>query len=322
MRKRTVRDLGTIVGIIVVLLGVVAINYMTRQRNLKERMIAWREQIEQNRERKGLDLLPWSLLEKTKGNMRRGPRFADELLLWENKKVDLVGFMIPSDKFREMEEFLLLPMPIECYFCQAPPMRDILLVQMKEGHTAELYNEPILLNGRLQLNHGPDNKFFYVVKEAVLGPGEKDTRLTRKHMSELHAGHYQAARLAEELAKQKLLEGQEPPKPKGPETDQDAQKAAERERIATENLLTAELFFDGNLKEDGVEVIPHSGVQYKILESGEGRKPQLHGRVKCHYRGTLLDGTEFDNSYERDKAAVFPRQQGDPRLDRRPHAHA
>ncbi|HOZ49470.1 MAG TPA: FKBP-type peptidyl-prolyl cis-trans isomerase [Candidatus Hydrogenedentes bacterium] len=302
MRKRAIRDLGTIGIIILILCSVVVLNYLTRQKSLKERMIEWRKQIEEHRETKGLDLLPWSLLERTKGSVKRGPTFAAELLLWDNKLVDLVGFMVPSEDFRKMKEFLLLPMPIACYFCQAPPPRDIILVQMEEGTLADLYNEPILLHGRLVLNQGPDTKFFYTIKDAGFGPGEKDIKLTLKSMSDEHAAHYRAAKLAEEMAKEKLIEGEAPPSAESLEED----KAAEMSRTAKENLLAAEIFLEENAKQDGIHLIEHSGgVQYEVLKEGAGRTPTIHGKVKTHYRGTLLDGTEFDNSYERGNPVVF-----------------
>jgi FKBP-type peptidyl-prolyl cis-trans isomerase FklB len=49
-----------------------------------------------------------------------------------------------------------------------------------------------------------------------------------------------------------------------------------------------------------------SGLQYKILNAGAGRKPALGDTVVCQYRGTLIDGTEFDSSYARNQAATFP----------------
>jgi FKBP-type peptidyl-prolyl cis-trans isomerase FklB len=47
-------------------------------------------------------------------------------------------------------------------------------------------------------------------------------------------------------------------------------------------------------------------LQYKILKSGDGPKPTKEQTVKCHYRGTLIDGTEFDSSYKRGEPTEFP----------------
>jgi len=49
-----------------------------------------------------------------------------------------------------------------------------------------------------------------------------------------------------------------------------------------------------------------SGLQYSVIRMGEGKKPKSTDRVKVHYQGTLIDGTEFDSSYKRGEPAVFP----------------
>ena len=64
-------------------------------------------------------------------------------------------------------------------------------------------------------------------------------------------------------------------------------------------------FLAKNAKRDGI-IVTDSGLQYEVLKSGEGRKPKATDTVKVHYFGTLLDGTEFDSSYSRNKPASFP----------------
>jgi FKBP-type peptidyl-prolyl cis-trans isomerase FklB len=60
-----------------------------------------------------------------------------------------------------------------------------------------------------------------------------------------------------------------------------------------------------NSQKEGVVSLP-SGLQYKVLKSGNGgAKPSRSSRVTCHYRGTLIDGTEFDSSYSRGQPATF-----------------
>ena len=49
-----------------------------------------------------------------------------------------------------------------------------------------------------------------------------------------------------------------------------------------------------------------SGLQYKVLRGGNGRKPAATDSVKCHYEGRLIDGTVFDSSYRRGEPATFP----------------
>jgi FKBP-type peptidyl-prolyl cis-trans isomerase FklB len=63
-------------------------------------------------------------------------------------------------------------------------------------------------------------------------------------------------------------------------------------------------FLDENSKKEGVVVLP-SGLQYKILVKGDGPSPKPEDKVSVHYTGTLIDGTKFDSSYDRNAPAVF-----------------
>lgn len=60
-----------------------------------------------------------------------------------------------------------------------------------------------------------------------------------------------------------------------------------------------------NKKKEGVKTLP-SGLQYRVLKQGTGKSPQATDSVTVNYRGTLVDGTQFDNSYERGQPATFP----------------
>ena len=72
-----------------------------------------------------------------------------------------------------------------------------------------------------------------------------------------------------------------------------------------ENIAEGAAFLAKNKKNDGV-VETASGLQYQILEPGEGENPKATDSVTVHYRGTLLDGTEFDSSHKRGQPATFP----------------
>ena len=76
-----------------------------------------------------------------------------------------------------------------------------------------------------------------------------------------------------------------------------AQKRAERAKLAEQNEKEGKEFLEANAKAEGVVTL-ESGLQYKILKKGNGEKPTIKDRVKVNYRGTLLDGTEFDASKE------------------------
>ena len=66
-----------------------------------------------------------------------------------------------------------------------------------------------------------------------------------------------------------------------------------------------ERFLAENTKKEGVTVLP-SGLQYTVIKEGNGSKPKATDKVKCHYEGTLPNGTVFDSSYRRGEPAVFP----------------
>ena len=76
-------------------------------------------------------------------------------------------------------------------------------------------------------------------------------------------------------------------------------------RIAEHNKAEGAAFLAANKKKAGVKTLP-SGLQYKVLKQGTGATPKATDIVTTHYRGTLLDGTEFDSSYRRNQPAEFP----------------
>jgi len=79
---------------------------------------------------------------------------------------------------------------------------------------------------------------------------------------------------------------------------------AKMEEVAAENKKAGDAFLAENKTKDGVVTLP-SGLQYKILTAGTGPKPTATDTVVCQYKGTLLDGTEFDSSYKRGQPATF-----------------
>ncbi len=79
---------------------------------------------------------------------------------------------------------------------------------------------------------------------------------------------------------------------------------AKMEEMSRNNLSAAENFLKDNATKEGVMSTP-SGLQYKVITEGSGRKPTAESEVVVHYRGRLLDGTVFDSSFERGEPAVF-----------------
>ena len=84
-----------------------------------------------------------------------------------------------------------------------------------------------------------------------------------------------------------------------------ARAQEQRRQIAEKNKKEGEAYLAANGKKEGVVTLP-SGLQYKVIRSGDGPSPKETDSVETHYRGTLIDGTEFDSSYKREQTAVFP----------------
>ena len=82
-----------------------------------------------------------------------------------------------------------------------------------------------------------------------------------------------------------------------------AQKKLEQQ-LAAKHLAEGQTFLAENAKKDGV-VSLRSGLQYKVIKEGTGKAPGLKDTVSVNYRGTLIDGTEFDNSYKRNEPTTF-----------------
>lgn len=76
------------------------------------------------------------------------------------------------------------------------------------------------------------------------------------------------------------------------------------EELSDENQKAGKKYLAANKKKPGIVELP-SGLQYRIVEEGSGEKPVSSDTVKVHYRGTLIDGTEFDSSYARGEPATF-----------------
>ncbi len=83
------------------------------------------------------------------------------------------------------------------------------------------------------------------------------------------------------------------------------QMAEKRATLEQRNLESSQAFLEANKKKDGV-VVRDSGLQYKVLTGGNGKQPKAGDTVTVHYRGTLVNGTEFDSSLARGQPYTFP----------------
>jgi len=84
-----------------------------------------------------------------------------------------------------------------------------------------------------------------------------------------------------------------------------AKMMAKRSAKGKEDEAAGQKFLAANKKKKNVKVTK-SGLQYEILKAGKGKSPKGNDRVRVQYKGTLIDGTEFDSSYKRNKPAEFP----------------
>ena len=83
------------------------------------------------------------------------------------------------------------------------------------------------------------------------------------------------------------------------------QQQEKAQEASAKNKTEGAAFLAANKSKDGVVTLP-SGLQYKILTAGTGPKPTASDSVKCNYKGTLINGTEFDSSYKTGKPVTFP----------------
>lgn len=89
---------------------------------------------------------------------------------------------------------------------------------------------------------------------------------------------------------------------------QEEKLKAEQEEKGKAAKTAGEQYLAENAKKDGVVTLP-SGLQYMVLQEGNGKKPKATDSVKCHYEGFLIDGTVFDSSVQRGEPATFGLQQ-------------
>ena len=115
--------------------------------------------------------------------------------------------------------------------------------------------------------------------------GGKEPKLTPEQLQEVM-----------DVFKQKIMEAQKAEQEK---------VMAEQEKSGATNKTEGEKFLAENKAKEGVKVT-ESGLQYRVITEGKGKKPTADDTVSVHYKGTLPDGTEFDSSYARNQPIDFP----------------
>ncbi len=127
------------------------------------------------------------------------------------------------------------------------------------------------------------------VDPAILMQGMKDAQAGKQQMTE-------------DEMRTALMEAQQQYRKKQQEVM--AKQQEERKAQGEKNKKEGEAFLAENAKKPGITVLP-SGLQYKMLTEGTGKSPKETDKVTVNYRGTLIDGTEFDSSYKRGEPASF-----------------
>lgn len=187
MRKRSKRDLLTLLGLVLIIVGVIGANGYMRRAGLREHFEQIRAALEKKHRDEGVKLLDWKELHDVVGNRRTGATFPESLKEKDGHLVNIVGFMSAIDQFRNVSEFMLLPVPITCFFCEAPPMRDIIEVKLEKP--ANMINEPVLVGGRLRLHEGERPLFFYTIEDAKWNEAVSDEESTEKVIDQQHKLH-------------------------------------------------------------------------------------------------------------------------------------
>jgi len=113
--------------------------------------------------------------------------------------------------------------------------------------------------------------------------------------------------ITQEEFKQVMQEFQAEMQEKQAKMQQEAMEKQSKEmaKVGEKNSKEGDAFLAKNAKEKGVKTTA-SGLQYRVLKEGTGQSPKETDQVETHYKGTLIDGTEFDSSYKRGEPAVFP----------------
>jgi len=161
----------------------------------------------------------------------------------------------------------------------------LLLVGGLLGGTAQGADDSPLTDARQKFSYGLGMSLGNNLKRSGVDPAQVDMELIVKGMKDASAGK---TLLTDTEARDAIM----------------AFQAEARTQLAGKNKKAAEEFLAANATKAGIVSTP-SGLQYKVLAEGSGESPKSLDNVTVHYKGTLLDGTEFDSSYKRNQPATF-----------------
>ena len=161
----------------------------------------------------------------------------------------------------------------------------LLLVGGLAGATVQGADDNTLTDARQKFSYGLGMSLGNNLKRSGVDPAQVDMELIVKGMKDASAGK---TLLTDTEARDAIM----------------AFQTQARTQLAAKNKKAAEEFLAANATKAGIVSTP-SGLQYKVLAEGSGESPKSLDNVTVHYKGTLLDGTEFDSSYKRNQPATF-----------------
>ncbi|MBI1918247.1 MAG: DUF3299 domain-containing protein, partial [Planctomycetes bacterium] len=120
----------------------------------------------------GLNVLPWNVLATTTLDRQFRPTFPKYLRELEGKQVTLSGFMQPLGEGLDMGTFLLIEYPVGCWYCEAPDIVAMVLIEMPRGRTQRFGRDLVEVTGRLKLNSTDPEDFLYAIRSATVKSAE------------------------------------------------------------------------------------------------------------------------------------------------------
>ena len=204
-----------------------------------------------------------------------------------NNEIDSLSYMMGISNTEGLEGYLTMQMGVDTTY-----MADF-IKGVKEGKNMSTANDAAYIAG-LQIGRQVGNEIVERINQSLF---KNDSTMS------LNKNNFIAGFLGA-LDKKSGM----PTKKEAMEYVDTHVKAIEAKALEAkygENKAAGEKFLAENATKEGVQTTP-SGLQYKIIKQGKGAVPTTKNTVKVHYKGTLIDGTEFDSSYSRNEPSSFP----------------
>ena len=204
-----------------------------------------------------------------------------------NNEIDSLSYMMGISNTEGLEQYLTMQMGVDTTY-----MADF-IKGVKEGIGMSTANDPAYIAG-LQIGRQVGNEIVERINQSLF---KNDSTIS------LNKNNFIAGFLGALDKKSNM-----PTKKEAMEYVDTHVKAIEAKALEAkygENKAAGEKFLAENATKEGVKTT-ESGLQYKVIKQGKGAVPTTNNTVKVHYKGTLIDGTEFDSSYSRNEPSSFP----------------